>query len=381
MLDLSSLFFTSEPRPNFLANLELDPTTRQRLRDARRDIRQCLRLGIPQVLRRGGMTTGVPAPRFFTQGSWSYKTLNAPGKPPEQQADLDDGCYLPLSFVAQSARPSVAASVFFAAAEAALEPLVTERGWKLVSKPTCIRIIIASDAHIDIPLYAIPDTEFETLRRAYQARYEGTSFTLEEVVAKAERDAWTDLPPDKVLLAHRDEDWVVSDPRAVHNWFQDEVDARGGQLLQVIRFLKAFRDWKWTTGGPTSVLLMAAVVPVFQKRDRRVDLALLDVVEQLPAILRAGVACPVDSKESLTDRLGAEGVEDAARAFEEFGRHLRGAVDSSNAAQACAWLRAQFGPRFPNEPSLASVTSVAATIAATPATPGPSELVGRTKAG
>ncbi|MFP3534269.1 hypothetical protein SB763_33485, partial [Burkholderia sp. SIMBA_042] len=87
----------------------------------------------------------------FTQGSWAYKTLNSPAQRP-QQADVDDGCYLPLSFVSQTKRPSTATTVFFAAAEEALKPLVEEKGWKLVTdKPTCIRIIIASYAHIDIP--------------------------------------------------------------------------------------------------------------------------------------------------------------------------------------------------------------------------------------
>src|SRR4029079_1710283 len=97
---------------------------------------------------------------------WAYKTLNAPARD-AQQADVDDGCYLPLSFVSQTSRPSVAATVFFAAAEEALVPLVKEPRWKLITdKPTCTRIENASHAHIDVPLYAIPDTEFITLARA-----------------------------------------------------------------------------------------------------------------------------------------------------------------------------------------------------------------------
>jgi hypothetical protein len=44
-------------------------------------------------------------------------------------------------------------------------------------------------------------------------------------------------------------------------------------------------------------------------------------------------------------------------------------------------MQGEFGPRFPNEPDRVKVVSVVATIAAAPATAGPSELVGRTKAG
>jgi hypothetical protein len=285
-----------------------------------------------------------------------------------------------MSFVSQTRRPSTAATVFFAAAEEALKPLVEEKRWKLVTdKPTCIRIVIAAYAHIDIPLYAIPDEEFVTLAKASMERYGYDSLT--EAVNMAERDAWTALPADKVLLAHRECNWMSSDPRPVKEWFLGEVEAKGEQFRRVVRYLKAFRDWRWSSGGPASILLMAAAALLFEKRDRRDDLALLDVVAALPARLRAGVNNPVDESESLTERLGKAGVEEAAKAFEEFEKVLRGATDAGSPSQACIWMQGEFGPRFPNEPDRVKVVSVAATIAAAPATAGPSELVGRTKAG
>ena len=90
---------------------------------------------------------------------------------------------------------------------------------------------------------------------------------------------------------------------------------------------------------------------------------------------------PVEESESLTERLGKAGVEEAARAFEEFEKVLRGATNAGSPSQACIWMRGEFGPRFPNDPDRVKVVSVAATIAAAPAMAGPSELVGRTKAG
>ena len=174
---------------------------------------------------------------------------------------------------------------------------------------------------------------------------------------------------------------MESDPRAVKDWFLAEVSARGEQLRRVIRYLKAFRDWKWQSGGPASILLMAAAAPLFEKRDRRDDLALLDVVMALPGKLRNGVNNPVDDKESLTKRLGKEQVEEAARYFEAFENVLRGALDAGNADQACSWMIGEFGPRFPNLPARVKVVSVAATILSAPAAVGPSELIGRTKAG
>jgi hypothetical protein len=380
MLNLSPLFFTTVDDESCMhGNLDLALEQRALIASARTDVRSCLRTGIPRVLKASGYTEDVPQPRFFTQGSWAYKTLNSPAQRP-QQADVDDGCYLPLSFVSQTKRPSTAATVFFAAAEEALKPLVAEKRWKLVTdKPTCIRIVIAAYAHMDIPLYAIPDDEFVTLLKASIERYGYDSLT--EAVSMAERDAWTALPADKVLLAHRECNWISSDPRPVKEWFLREVEAKGEQFRRVVRYLKAFRDWRWCSGGPASILLMAAAAPLFEKRDRRDDLALLDVVTALPARLQAGVNNPVDDSESFTERLGEEGVEDAAEAFEEFGKALRGATQASIPSQACVWMRGEFGPRFPNEPDRVKVVSVASTIAAIPAVAGPSELIGRTKAG
>lgn len=380
MLNLSSLFFTTSDGESCMHDkLDLTPEQRAGIAAARTAVRDCLRAGIPRVLKASGFTEVVPQPRFFTQGSWAYKTLNSPAQHP-QQADVDDGCYLPMSFVAQTKRPSTATAVFFAAAEEALKPLAEERRWKIVTdKPTCIRIVISAYAHIDIPLYAIPDQEFVSLAEASMRRYGYDSVTA--AVIKSERDAWTALPHDKVLLAHRECNWMPSDPRPVKEWFLGEVEAKGEQLRRVVRYLKAFRDWRWSSGGPASILLMAAAAPLFEKRDKRDDLALLDVVAALPAKLREGVNNPADETESLTERLGQAGVEEAAKAFEEFEKVLRGATSASSASQACIWMQGEFGSRFPNEPDRVKEVSVAATIAAAPATAGPSELVGRSKAG
>ncbi len=385
MLNLSPLFYTTDDSETaFHDNLELTEHERRYINAAKTEVRACLRDGIPRVMKAKGHTEAVPQPRFFTQGSWAYKTLNAPAQKP-QQADIDDGCYLPLSFVTQTRRPSVAAAVFFQVVEEVLTSLAAAKKWTLIAdKATCVRLEIAPCAHIDVPLYAIPDQEFETLTaRVLDHGFESFS---EAVLAKAERDAWTALPRNSVLLAHREEDWIESDPRPVKEWFQNEVQARGEQLRRVVRYLKAYRDWAWPSGGPASLLLMAAAVPKFERRDRRDDLALLDVVAELPAALRKGVSNPVDEKESLTERLrkgsgDKDLVEEAATKFEECEKLLRGALAAGNAAQACTWMQQAFGTRFPERPDRVKVVSVASTIAATPAVTGPSELVGRTRAG
>ncbi|RYF36042.1 MAG: hypothetical protein EOO38_28250 [Cytophagaceae bacterium] len=124
---------------------------------------------------------------------------------------------------------------------------------------------------------------------------------------------------------------------------------------------------------------MATAVPLFDAQRGRDDMALLNVVSVMAASLRAGVNNPTDSNESLTARLGIEKVEEAAVAFEDLEKFLRGALDCSSPEQACAWMINKFGARFPNEPTWVKVASVRDTVAAVAPVPAASEIVGRNK--
>ncbi|MCP1456121.1 CBASS cGAMP synthase [Pseudomonas kilonensis] len=382
MLDLSKLFYTETTDACLLNALELTEVERGYIAAAKEDVRNYLRSGIPRVLRSMGYEGEVPTPRFFTQGSWAYKTLNAPAHVPPQQSDCDDGAYLPISFLKGTRKPSVASAIFFTAAETALEELVRENqalGWRLIKdKDTCIRIQISAMAHIDIPLYSIPDEEFVTLTKA--ATRSG-HLSFDEAFNARGGESWADLPTDQVMLAHRKDDWVSSDPRPVKNWFVDQVKDRGEQLRRVVRYLKAYRDWQWKTGGPSSILLMATATPLFTKVKGRDDLALLEILRGIPDALRKGVNNPVDQTESLTARFSDDELEDAAEKFEELESNLNGSLNASDPASACIWLRKMFGPRFPERADLVRVVTVASTIAAIPAESAASEFVGTSKAG
>lgn len=125
----------------------------------------------------------------------------------------------------------------------------------VTDKPTCIRIVIAAYAHIDIPLYAIPDQEFVNLAEASMRRYGYDS--LMDAVIKAERDAWTALPREG---APRPSGMQLDAlrPQAREGMVPWRSGSQGEQFRRVVRYLKAFRDWRWSSGGPASILLMAA---------------------------------------------------------------------------------------------------------------------------
>jgi len=389
MLDLHPLFFRSDFTPCFDTNISLDSRDRETLLSARTSIRAALRTGVPAYFKKFYPELGdIPKPKFHTQGSWAYQTINGPAHIPPQQADLDDGCYIPLSF-AQNAKPSIASKLFYSAVEAVLDPLCRANGWILDNrKSTCTRVIITKTKHIDIPLYAIPDDEYKTLQEKMKL--------LEVVLARDavnRGDKWTLLPSDSVLLAHREEDWIISDPRPIRDWVELLIEQNGRQLRRIMRYIKAWRDWQWMDGpSPSSLLLMVAVSEAYEKYVTAIsnggrigdDVALLKVTEHLSTILSGDVYNPCNGNNKLSGKLDDDGIRDnvIARTQQLYKCLHQSIMICDQPEQSCSLVQQVLGDRFPYAPERISLAKAATVVMATPRNKVPKEpLVGRTKAG
>ncbi|ENQ8613760.1 hypothetical protein ACEQ7L_000238 [Vibrio fluvialis] len=270
-------------------------------------------------------------PVFFTQGSFTYGTLNRPAYPPEQQLDLDDGVYLPIEFFERS--PVVSKNIFFLIIDTVLTRLCEETPqWTgPYFKPTCARINVAPHVHIDIPLYAIPEDEYENLEKSGQRNAMALDSVnvvesydqlytryLEDIYGNAANSKYFKyayLEPDKIYLAKRDDEehWIPSDPALVARWFESAVKEHGQALVHACRYLKAWRDTTYRSDGPTSLTLMACAVATLDnhsKADLDDHSALLLCTEALPAMLRQGVPSPDPSDtRDLFPKPGMEEVE------------------------------------------------------------------------
>lgn len=391
MLNLSPLLFTTTDsinndggglaHPVFLKALDLSPEEKQSIDAARKDIRDALRKGLSAALREKGYTGRMCNPKFYIQGSWAYKTLNRPCQTPPQQSDVDDGVYLPLSIIKEEAKPHLAIKDYFAAVTEVLQPLCNDNCWELKRQANCMRIEISHYAHIDLPLYAIPDDQYLLLKAEMAAR---NVMSLDSIDATAATQTWKRLPSDQILLAC-DRGWIKSDPLSMKEWFEQEVQDKGKQLRRVIRYIKGFRDQQWVEKGPSSILLMAAACPLFELEYKRDDEALLNVLKGIPQALRDGVLSPIDQDVYLTDALSEEEIEAAAERFEMFAKYLEAAMSLSTAAkeQACHWMREMLGDRFPNRPDLINgkPTGLPAAIAAVEPEPSELEILQRSKSG
>ena len=209
-------------------------------------------------------------PRFWTQGSFQYNTLNKPFHL-GQEMDIDDGTYLPMTIF--ESEPKIGHHLLMLLVDSALKSLVDENElWEFESKRTCARIKIPTErAHIDVPIYAIPKEKFFKKEIAIEARVNRKMYeSLQNSVMDSDDTQYEKLDSENVNLALRDDKsgspkWMNSDPKIVEDWFNDECGRIGKHTRKVCRFMKAWRDAQWDVGGPTSISLMAATVEVLNR--------------------------------------------------------------------------------------------------------------------
>jgi len=376
-LNLHSLLDTRvEGRVAFLHNLTLSAEERKLMLSARTAIRKRLKARLPKLVQKKAENAGqghieVPEPRFFTQGSWAYKTLNAPCRAP-QQADLDDGAYLPFSYI-ESQPPAQMSALLFEAVEEILTELADDKGWKIdTSNNNCTRLIVDHDKHIDVPVYSISDNEFETLVKAsmemYRSTLEHAAFDSADFAERTDEQEWHLMPTEGVLMATKNRGWQDSDPRPVRDWVVEQVELKGEQLRRVMRYLKAWRDFqKWDRDDPKSILIMVAADAAFDMAiEKRDDLALLKVLRRLPDILRGQVINPAtrdkpqEEQEDLARRLDTKGIrEDVIDRIEHFAKRLEYAIDTCGVpSKACEILIELLGDRIPNDPDRVTQSTV-----------------------
>lgn len=386
-LNLHALFHASI-EDSLENHISITSADRVELLGARTAIRAHIRAQLSKRLKAARLDEDIEniLPRFITQGSYAYKTINAPARRP-QRADLDDGVYVPLSFCKESGSPKAVSRLLIEVIEAILVDLAKLRGWRVDNtNPNCTRLIVASDKHVDVPIYSIPDEEFQQIARDRFGLVKDAQSFNDYYMSDRLDDDWT-LMPSRVRLAHKILGWLDSDPRPIKDWVETQVALKSEQLRRIMRYLKAWRDFQvWPASDPKSLLLMAlADITLERKIDGRDDLALLTICAGIPKVLAAG---PVEIAplpgEDLSARLAKDALKDELM---QRIRTLHELLDQCiqgrySPEQACRLLRDQFGPRFPNRPERIRIEAPEQTVRATaPRIITPAPIVGRREAG
>ncbi|QFI39921.1 hypothetical protein FR932_19930 [Moritella marina ATCC 15381] len=260
-------------------------------------------------------------PRFWTQGSFQYDTLNRPFHP-GQEMDIDDGTYMPMPIF--ESEPKIGHTLLILLVDASLKSLEAENsGWTFEAKRTCGRIKIRGEnTHIDVPMYAIPKDQFLKKQIALEAINNNLILGSCESESFAVDSESYEIESECVNLALRDGEtkWMNSDPKIVEDWFNDSCSRIGKHLRKVSRFMKAWRDAQWEVGGPSSISLMAATVNILNRvshEDNDLGEIMKLMAKHLPEEFAKGIESPDDTDEKL---LFPPSSEHGAREIDIMGR-------------------------------------------------------------
>lgn len=348
-LNLSKLF-DRDVKPSFLKNISPIPTEEASLKEAKTAIMRHLKISIPKwIAERLGVEHSVE-PHFRTQGSWAYKTCNEPCQYPPQEMDWDLGIYLPISLWDNNdIYPRAAAKTYYGMVRELMTPLAAAKNWTLSEKHTCVRVTLNNGvrAHVDLPLYVAPDKEFHLIKETAAKAFSADQATVAETIT------WDSLT--RISLACQDGSWSSSDPGRVVIWFDKKLQRHGPQLRRISRYLKAWRDHNWTSGGPSSIVLMVCAAQSLDRAQAnfsgRDDRAMAHVLQALPAQLSGSVKEPmIDPNEDL-NRLTATERHEAANFATRFREAMNQALTANIAEhiQAIQSIQSHLGQRFPSD--------------------------------
>jgi hypothetical protein len=387
----------------FLDAIRVSDQDRQTLSGAREKIRDRLRYAFRNwqefVTRaelqgaslKDAVEPKVPTPKFRIQGSFAYHTANDCQNPPTQQIDQDDGVFLPLTFVTLNgtARPTIASSAYFKIVELALASLCDAEGWKLnpKRKNSCVRIEISSRLHIDLPLYAIRDDAFHRLVEVAAADSLAKSVQMRDS-RELDEQIYRELANAEIILAHRQDGWIESDPRRLERWFKNAIDIWGPVVRELSRSFKGLRDAKFDD-GLSSICVMASVVRAVESLggvdERRLDIALVDVAREMADKTGRPVENPVfpgDEKKHLCLDWTPEYRSRVKALYSDAADELDQAINHTfNKTVAVSRARRAFGARVPENEDLITLIAPAEVVRRTPPERQPEAQVPRTRSG
>jgi hypothetical protein len=371
----------------FINRLEIDSRTESALNTAASAVKDRLTPVLRQVAEKFGVKGPYSTPRYRLQGSAVYRTQNAPAHPPQQQVDQDLGVYISASFLESAADSSqrklpaaALAKTYFEIVDKELRQLCRERGWEYAEghkqNDRCCRINLATtgvDAHIDVPLYAAPDEEFERAMFAEATARAAVSFAAADSADRAreiDEVGWDQL--EVVVMACRNGTWVESDVQKTIRHFRNAADSSGHPrvIRRLWRFVKSWRDFIWKSGGPSSILLMEIVQRICAELHRggsdvlgdgRDDQMVRQVFPRMAHYLQREVIVHWGREAEDLNRGAPEEREAwASEAVRAASSLQRAACEASlNCDQVISLVRSVFGQRIPSDVTLIKMNRTA----------------------
>ena len=290
MLDLNDLFL------DFCDNISLTKSYKDKITKGR----DALRDKIDNKFKEKGRKK----PQYCTQGSYAMKTAIMPLG--DNEFDLDNGVYLQGYTTNQDEWPATSTVHSWVK-----EAVSNHTSNTPIDKNTCIRVVYEDKYHIDLPIYIMSNSI------AY--------------------------------LAHKSNGWIESDPKAFTEWFQSYVNEKGQQIRRMVKYLKAWKDYKnIDIKGMAITILVCNNFSITESRD---DITLLDTVTNIIDTLEDDFHCykPVTpTDEDLFGDISVTTKNEILNGLNSLKKKLDTAINETcNEKSATDILQKVFGNRFP----------------------------------
>lgn len=178
----------------------------------------------------------------------------------------------------------------------------------------CIRVLFSDGHHIDLPLYYKEGGNIE--------------------------------------LAHRDEGWILTDPREFYEWFNDKAKSTP-QLVRIVRYLKAWKNFQETQTSETFIASGFALTILggnhFSSDDND-DAAMRKTVANIYRELKRDFKClrPTTPKdENLFESYTTKQRDKFLEELSQLAEACEHPCDETNVRSASEKLQFEFGDRFP----------------------------------
>jgi hypothetical protein len=244
--------------------------------------------------------------RFYSQGSFPLKTNLNPIS--GRDYDLDDGVYFvcPLS-------ERLGASAY----HDRIKNAVADHAKEVKDKSTCVRVIYADGHHVDLPCY------------------------------------WLENENDTPQLAHKQDGFIESDPKAFKNWVEGKISDAGNneQLRKIIRYLKAWKDHREYKNSSLRLLsgfILTILACKYFSKNERDDISLKETINAIKNELSLSFFCCAPTTpggENLLEKY-LDSKHTVIGEFEKFFDNAQNAIHSDCENEALKYWHNVFGDRF-----------------------------------
>lgn len=272
-------------------------------RDALKKAKDALRKRVKEYFSKELKTE---SPKFWSQGSYALGTIV---NPLDKEYDIDDGIYLQHLSDEKDQWPTPEAVhkwIYDAVKGHTQEDPIDKR--------TCVRVVYSGEYHVDLPIYS----------------------TFE----------------DEYYLAEKGENgWTLSDPIAISEWFIRELKQKGDQLKRVVRYLKAWGDFKSKSNGiklPSGLILTVLATEHYISTEYD-DSAFVTTAKNIYQKISNDftVYNPIDSNEILTARLTDAQKKNFISILSNLLGNASKAFEENDEIKASELWISEFGDRFP----------------------------------